>query len=237
MKLTTILFDLDGTLLPMDQDAFTKGYFKLLAQTLAPHGYEMRELMQVIWQGVEAMIRNPGPETNEDAFWRLFCAHYGENARKDEPYFDAFYRNEFQQARAFCSPNPKAAEAVRVLRNMGLILALATHPVFPAVATESRIHWAGLDKNDFSLCTTYENTVSAKPNPAYYRQILETLHVQPQECLMVGNDVTEDGAALKAGIPVFLLTDCLINRENADISAFPQGSFDDLLNYIKELRG
>ena len=31
MKLTTILFDLDGTLLPMDNDEFTRGYFKLLA--------------------------------------------------------------------------------------------------------------------------------------------------------------------------------------------------------------
>ena len=35
MKLTTILFDLDGTLLPMDNDAFTRGYFKLLAAKLA----------------------------------------------------------------------------------------------------------------------------------------------------------------------------------------------------------
>ena len=39
-KLTTILFDLDGTLLPMDNDAFTRGYFKLLAARLAPLGYE-----------------------------------------------------------------------------------------------------------------------------------------------------------------------------------------------------
>lgn len=36
MKLTTVLFDLDGTLLPMDNDEFTKGYFKLLAAKLAP---------------------------------------------------------------------------------------------------------------------------------------------------------------------------------------------------------
>ena len=27
-----VLFDLDGTLLPMDQDLFTKTYFKLLAK-------------------------------------------------------------------------------------------------------------------------------------------------------------------------------------------------------------
>ena len=45
MKLTTVLFDLDGTLLPMDNDAFTKGYFKLLAAKLAPLGYDARQLV------------------------------------------------------------------------------------------------------------------------------------------------------------------------------------------------
>ena len=38
--LSTVFFDLDGTLLPMDQDAFTKDYFKRLAGKLAPLGYE-----------------------------------------------------------------------------------------------------------------------------------------------------------------------------------------------------
>ena len=52
---------------------------------------------------------------------------------------------------------------------------------------------------------------------------------------MVGNDVTEDGAAGKTGMDVFLLTDCLINREEKDISAFPQGSFPELRAYIESL--
>ena len=41
MALTTILFDLDGTLLPMDNDVFVKTYFGLLAKTLAPHGLSL----------------------------------------------------------------------------------------------------------------------------------------------------------------------------------------------------
>ncbi|MFR0734647.1 MAG: hypothetical protein ACLSHU_11060 [Oscillospiraceae bacterium] len=36
MTYQAILFDLDGTLLPMDLDQFTEGYFHLLAQTAAP---------------------------------------------------------------------------------------------------------------------------------------------------------------------------------------------------------
>ena len=48
MKQKTVLFDLDGTLLPMDQDAFTKGYFTLLVQKLAPHGYDPAALVAEI---------------------------------------------------------------------------------------------------------------------------------------------------------------------------------------------
>ena len=53
---------------------------------------------------------------------------------------------------------------------------------------------------------------------------------------MVGNDVDEDMVAQALGMRVFLLTDCLINRSGADISAWPHGSFKELLNYVKEAR-
>ena len=78
MNITTILFDLDGTLLPMDQEAFTTGYFKLLAKKLAPYGYEPKSLVDAIWAGTAAMVKNDGSCTNEQAFWKKFAAIYGE---------------------------------------------------------------------------------------------------------------------------------------------------------------
>ena len=116
---------------------------------------------------------------------------------------------------------------------MGLRVALATNPIFPAVATESRIRWAGLEPEDFELYTTYENIGYCKPNPDYYREIAKRLGVQPEECLMVGNDVTEDMVAQSIGMQVFLLTDCLINKERKDISLYPRGSFLQLLDHIE----
>ena len=56
-----------------------------------------------------------------------------------------------------CGFNPKAKEAVELSRSLGLRVALATNPLFPAVATESRIRWAGVEPEDFELYTTYEN--------------------------------------------------------------------------------
>ena len=234
MKLTTVLFDLDGTLLPMDNDEFTKGYFKLLAAKLAPHGYEPKQLVDAIWAGTAAMVKNDGSQSNECAFWKVFSALYGEKALADKPLFDAFYSNEFQKARELCGYNPKAAEAVRLAKGIGLRVALATNPIFPAVATESRIRWAGLTPADFELYTTYENIGFCKPNPSYYLEITSRLNVAPEECLMVGNDVTEDMAAKFAGMEVFLLTDCLINREGKDIAQYRHGDFDRLLGLLRE---
>ena len=62
---------------------------------------------------------------------------------------------------------------------------------------------------------------------------MKRLDVRPEECLMVGNDATEDMAAAETGMRVFLLTDCLLNRENKDISTWPHGGFPQLMDYIE----
>ena len=235
MKLKTILFDLDGTLLPMDQDEFVKYYFGLLAKKLAPHGYDPKVLVGNIWAGTEAMVKNDGSCLNEEAFWTCFSRFSDHDVRRDEPIFREFYENEFSGARAACGFHPKAAETIRTLKEKGYRLILATNPLFPAVATENRIRWAGLEPGDFELYTTYENSCRCKPNPDYYRDILKKIGADPAECLMVGNDAVEDTAAENLGIRVFLLTDCLINKHGVDISRYPQGSFDELLAYIETL--
>ena len=236
MKLTTVLFDLDGTLLPMDQDEFTKGYFGLLTAKIAPKGYDPKKTIDAIWAGTAAMVKNNGSQTNEAAFWQKFAQIFGEASLADKPLFDGFYGNEFQDARAFCGHNPQAAETVRIMKRAGCRVVLATNPIFPAVGTRSRIRWTGLEPEDFALCTTYETSHWCKPNPNYYREILDTLGLQAEECLMVGNDVTDDMAAQALGMQVFLLTDCLINLEGKDIGAYPHGNFEQLMKFWTKLR-
>lgn len=233
-NITAVLFDLDGTLLPMDNAVFTKGYFQLLAARLAPMGYEPQKLVDAVWAGTAAMVGNDGSQTNEQAFWKRFSEICGEKVLQDLPVFEDFYATDFQNAKAFCGFNPKAAETVHFVKEAGLRTILATNPIFPSIATESRIRWAGLKPEDFELYTTYENIGFCKPNPAYYQEILNRLHLAPEECLMVGNDVTEDMAAQTIGMKVFLLTDCIINKNGQDISVYPNGSFDTLLNFLKE---
>lgn len=233
MPITTILFDLDGTLLPMDQDVFIKKYFGLLAQKLTPFGYDPEKLIQAVWAGTKAMVMNEGKVTNKDAFWIACDATLGCAASKDADIHMDFYRNEFNQVQEVCGFEPMAAQIVHLLKDRGYRVALATNPLFPAIATQNRIRWVGLQPEDFEYITTYENSHYCKPNPDYYREILEQLHLQPEECLMVGNDVGEDMVASHLGMKVFLLTDCLINRTGEDISRYPHGSFAELAEFIE----
>ena len=229
----TVFFDLDGTLLPMDQDAFVKGYFSLLAAKMKPYGYDPQTLFKSIWKGVEAMVRGDGSSRGEETFWDCFSSIYGEGVRKHIPLFEEFYANEFQQAKIYTAADPKATELIAWLRGRGIKPVLATNPVFPQIATYSRIRWAGLSPDDFQLVTTYENTHSGKPNPLYYLEILKTLGLEAKDCIMVGNDAYEDMTAEKLGFSVFLLTNCLINTKGADIDQWPHGGFDELKAFLE----
>ena len=235
MPITTVLFDLDGTLLPMDQDVFVKEYFGRIAGKLAPQGYEPKRLVDTIWRGTGAMVKNDGSKSNEEAFWEVAVSVYGDQIVKDKHFFDEFYETEFDEIKAVCGYHPAAAGIVHNLKEKGLRVALATNPIFPARATQWRIRWAGLTPEAFDLCTTYENSCYCKPNLDYYRNILVQLKVSAEECLMVGNDVQEDMIARELGMQVFLLTDCLINKTGTDISVYPHGGFNTLAQYLEAL--
>lgn len=234
--ITTVLFDLDGTLLPMELDSFLESYFALLTKKLSAYGYNPEKLMDGMWEGLMAMIRNDGSRTNEDAFFDAFSKEVGRDARADAHLFHDFYETEFHLAKGSCGFDPKAAETVAAIRKKGLRVILATNPLYPTVATEARIRWAGLEPGDFELYTTFEDFSHCKPNTAYYQDVLDRLNLKPEECLMVGNDAEEDMSARKLGIHVFLLPKWLVNRHKLDISPYPQGDFDDLLQYIETLQ-
>jgi len=69
MKYKAILFDMDGTLVPMDMHVFSKNYFKLLYMKLAKFGLDPESFASNIWASVGAMVKNDGRQSNEKVFW------------------------------------------------------------------------------------------------------------------------------------------------------------------------
>ena len=235
MSLKTVLFDLDGTLLPMDQSIFIYAYFGELSKKLEPYGYKTSTLVNTILEGTSAMVENDGRQTNETVFWNFFTGIFGKDVAAHIPMFEAFYRDDFDKISTVCGFSPMARKVIDDLHARDIATVLATNPVFPAIATQKRIQWAGLSPSDFSLITTYENSCHCKPNPDYYRDILHTLDLCAEECLMVGNDVDEDMVAQTLGMNVFLLTDCLINKHEKSLDDYPHGNFEDLLRFLDKI--
>lgn len=235
MRKKAILFDLDGTLLPMDQEEFTGGYFKYLAKKMAPYGYDAQQLVSCLWKGVGAMVRNDGNAANEDRFWAVFNAAMGRDCRADEPLFDEFYRKEFHEARQFTQPSPLSVELVRAAREQADRVILATNPLFPRCGQQTRLSWLDLKDTDFDWVTDYTNSHFCKPNPAYYREILSRFDLDPADCLMIGNDMEEDMVpATGLGMEGFLVTDCLINP-NGRVPFTPTGSKSDALAFLRAM--
>ncbi len=230
-----VFFDLDGTLLPMEQDQFIKSYFTRLAETFVPYGYDTKKLIDTVLKGTYLMVNNDGKVSNEEVFWNFAASNYGAEILNDKDKFKDFYKNQFQLVKQDVGFNPKAKEVIDYLKSKNVTLVLATNPLFPNYATFSRIKWAGLDPLDFRLYTTYENSYHCKPNLKYYEDILSLLQLDPSECLMVGNDVDDDMCVEQLGMKTFLLTDDLINKNNVDINKYPHGNFDDLMSYLDKI--
>ena len=235
MAINAVFFDLDGTLLPMDQHKFTKAYFRLLAMKLAPMGIAPEALIAAVWNGTKAMVKNDGSRSNEEVFWASFEAETGLETALCKPVCDEFYPNEFHAARAETRDNPLAARAVELAGQKGRTVVLATNPLFPMVGQAARLSWLGLTPEDFRLVTSYENSRFCKPNPRYYLELCETLGLAPEDCLMVGNDELEDlYAAGSIGMNTYLVTDWMLPCPDHPHTG-ARGTFEELLEFLAAL--
>ena len=228
-----IFFDLDGTLLPFDEEEFTKMYFSLMCKRMAAFGYEPELLAKTIWDGTRLMYKNDGARLNRDVFWDHFFSVYGEEAREHVKNFDEFYTTEFLETKRICGENPEARRIVDFCRERVRYTVLSTNPIFPLVGTHSRMSFVGLLPEDFDFVTAYENSRYSKPNPEYFRSLLQKFDLKPEEVILFGNNSLEDGeCALAAGIKCYLVGDNIIHNPKAT-HVFPEIAISDIIPTIE----
>ncbi|ASS74476.1 hydrolase [Tumebacillus algifaecis] len=232
MGLTTLLFDLDGTLLPMDNDRFVKGYFKHLAASVA-HLLPPEQFVAQVWASTKAMVKNDDAAlSNEQVFKSDFLGTLQVTGDDFFPIVDAFYAREFGELAHLSEPTPLAREICLAALEKGYRLVLATNPLFPRTATLHRMRWAGIDDLPFELVTTYEDSHFCKPNPNYYREIVQKIGAPYESCMMIGNDAYEDLVAGTIGLQTYWVN----NGEPAPEHPLPfdrQGTLDDLLQFVR----
>lgn len=183
--LRTILFDLDGTLLPIDTDRFVHGYMKALAAH-AGHLVPGEQLVQQVMASTYEMIRNTDPErTNAQVFAADFFPKVGKEEAELMPVFEQFYREQFPSLRTACPGLPGLGrQVVQTAIDKGYEIVLATNPLFPRVAIEERMRWIGIEDMPWKLVTVYEEMHACKPQPAYYKEVLAKVGRKPEECIL-----------------------------------------------------
>lgn len=230
------LFDLDGTLLPLDTYQFLQKYLEILSFKMADK-FEPEVFVPKLLESTKEMVLNLEDKTNEEVFIGHFFKNITDNPKEIKEImdrFNAFYENDFKKLKAFTSPNPQAVEIIDYLNKKGYIVVLATNPVFPLIAITERLNWIGLSEKHFKFITSYEVMKYCKPQIQYYKQILQYIKIDPDECMMVGNDVKEDIISKKIGIKTFLVEDYLIDDKEISIEPDLRGTFKDLYSYIMQ---
>ncbi|MDR2571036.1 MAG: HAD family hydrolase [Oscillospiraceae bacterium] len=234
----TIMFDLDGTLARFVQDEFLHAYFNELGKVFVKFGYDKDAAVKGVWGGTKAMIQNDGSMLNTQRFWETFAKIMGiegEKLKTIEAACDSFYTNEFNVVKSVIRHSDVPKRIVREMAARGFCVVLATNPLFPPCAVDTRLSWIGLTRHDFVYFTNYENSSFCKPNPGYYNDIFSKTEKSPQQCLMVGNNPAEDMCVSELGADVFLVTDFMENEAGLDINKFKHGTIEDLETYLLAL--
>lgn len=231
----TVLFDLDGTLLPLDLEHFTRIYFHEMG-LLFHDLIEPEKLVRYIWTATNHMVANTEPRTNETVFMEKFAQLIQGDLQVYQERFMEFYDHGFLKTREAVADIPAIKTSVANLKDKGYQLVVATNPLFPMKAILHRISWAGFEPSDFSYITSYEKNSFCKPQLGFYQEVLEKIAKKPEQCLMVGNDVQEDLIAGNLGISTYLITDFLINRNEEPVRSDYQGDYQDFLSFTQTLK-
>lgn len=201
MTIKAILFDLDDTLLRNDM---THGFAPVYLQKLAEYAVTCFDgrprlnpaaLVQQVVAGSQVMMANTAPlQTLERQFADVFYPALGVREADLLPVLAEFYDTQFGTLDYLTGKVAAARPVVEWALGQGYRVVIATNPLFPRRAVEWRLTWAGIPPVEFPdlEITSYERYHFAKPQPAYYAEILARLGVRPDEALMVGNDWGQD---------------------------------------------
>lgn len=207
----TFLFDLDGTLLAMDEHLFMHTYFGELARAL--HGLVPAESLAVNMLAATARMQaDTSPDINNmEKFRREFEAVYPDvDQQAVWNRIMEFYATTFDTVHDTVWRCEPLYRSVTYLRTKGYRVLLTTNPVFPQLATYKRLAWAGFSPNAFEYISTMENSSYCKPHAEYWKRVTVDMDVDPSQAIAVGNDCVEDVSARLAGIETYLVTDHVV---------------------------
>ena len=243
-EISTLLFDLDNTLILFDESAFVPIYGKNIHKYFEEEVPSFEDFMRLFLRSTHAMLeKEPVGLTNLEKFGLDFSKLINIPQDIIVDRFLQFYANEFDNLSKVISAAPMAKQLLQ-LSSKHFNLVAATNPLFPDIATQKRLQWGGISSPDIPWLevTVADEYKTAKPHLEYYQEILTKIDKSPEECLMIGNDKVNDMIAGKLGMKTFLVQNDSLNHEkiitteldeqNPDFPIDGTGTLEELYNII-----
>lgn len=209
---TTLLIDLDGTLLDNDPWSLTFSFFSRALSALKSHGrVKALRALRSVFQEFETPSKT---ETNAVRFSRVFAKKLGLSQEKGRALLVDRVAEIFPKLEVHFEPVHGARDFLDWAKGRYRLI-LATNPVWPQEIIELRLKWAGIDPEVFDGITHWELMYAVKPHAEYYTGILKHWNLKAEECLMIGDRASKDLPASKLGIRVFLLDKDTLKKKKA----------------------
>jgi len=233
-----ILFDLDGTLLRAQMRDFVPQYLSGLSAYFADQ-VKPDQFIAELLTTIRGLIHHEGDGsmTNEERVYASMLHNFAISETAMRSSLGHFRLNGLETLREWIHPIPLAQEIISRCQKTSIPLVLATNPVFPRFVIQARMRWANLDENAFTYVTSYENSYYCKPQAKYFRGISDHLQISPENCLMVGNDLSHDLAAVAVGMQTYLVDTWLVDRKEAEWPCADRGDHSSLQQFLQQRLG
>jgi FMN phosphatase YigB (HAD superfamily) len=216
-------------------ETFIPAYMQALTTRLSIHA-DPKALSQSLLSATKLMFENNRPDrTLMEVFDEAFFPALGLDKRAVQASIDTFYTEDFPKLKSLTQYRPEAVELVKESIHRDYRIGIATNPLFPMTAIKQRLAWAGLSVENFpfAVVPSYETFHFAKPNPAYFAELIGYLGWPDEPIIMVGNDQEMDiVAAQEAGLSVYWTTTDENNQWIGPGEAPPKGKLEDIFNWV-----
>jgi pyrophosphatase PpaX len=179
-RITTVLFDLDGTIIDTNE-LIIESFFHAL-RGVAPEGFAREHIIPYMGQTLKSQLQFFSGQEDVEVLTQAYREY--NHLRHDE----------------MVSLFPGVADVVPQLRNAGIRLGIVTTKMRPT--TIHALELLGLFES-MEIIVSLDDVEHAKPHPEPVAKAIQALGANPAETLMVGDSSVDMESAIAAGaVPV-----------------------------------
>lgn len=229
-----IIFDLDGTLI--DSIGGWNDIDKELIETIGNVKFDDVDI------GKQRDEKLKEFNKSEDMYLE-YCGFLGEKYKANLPKQEIKkirYEIAAKYLKNIIDYKPNAEKVLKLLKEKGFILALATTTNDYTIKTyieenKNIISKAPLDKM-FSLIYSKGAVKNLKPDPEIHYKILKELNVKPKECLIVEDSLIGIEAAINSGIDFVVMYDRFSDGNRVEINRLSKVQFNDFNEMLEKIK-